>query len=125
MPNQKSNAGNEGDVMKHSPLHKVVEHLSNDKAEFWYVETHTGYPYYFLPARGSWQAGIGHLVQPTARPELLTDFANVAYHEKQNVHVRFPVKPAYLGSAAQVFHILKNKQKRVRMAFFELDADPR
>ncbi len=63
MPNQKLNAGNEGDVMKHPPLQKVVEQHSNRKDEFWYVETHAGYPYYFLPSPGSWEAGIGHLVQ--------------------------------------------------------------
>ena len=49
---------------------------------------------------------------------------NVAYHDKQDVHVRFPDKRTYLGSAAQIFHILKDKQKRVRMTLFELDADP-
>lgn len=62
MPNQKSNAGNEGDVMKHSPLHKVVENRSISKDEFWYVETHAGYAYYYPPVQGSWQAGIEHLM---------------------------------------------------------------
>lgn len=113
--------------MKHAPLHKVVEHHSNGKDEFWYVETHTGYPYYYPPAQGSWQAGIEHVVQRTnqqpAPPSLLTDFANVAYHDKQDVHVRFPDKRTYLGSAAQIFHILKDKQKRVRMTLFELNAE--
>lgn len=121
MPNQKSNAGNEGDVMKHPPLQKVAEQHSNANDEFWYVETHAAYPYYFLPSQG---AGIGHLVQNQPDLKLLTDFANVAYHDIQNVHVRFPDKRTYLGSAAQVFHLLKRKQKRVRMTLFELDASP-
>ena len=54
MPNQKLNASNVGDVIKHPPLQKVVEHHSYEKDAFWYVETHTGYPYYFLPDQGSW-----------------------------------------------------------------------
>lgn len=137
MPNQKANAGNEGDVMKHSPLHKVVEHHSNGKDDFWYVETHTGYPYYSLmgdppmtgkppsPKPGTWAAGIRDLDQHRANaPNLLTVFANVAYHDKQNVHVRFPDKRTYLGSAGQVFHLLKEKHKRVRMTLFELETDP-
>lgn len=137
MSNQKSNAGNEGDVMKHPPLHKMVEHHSDSKDEFWYVETHTGYPYYFLmddppmtgnpprPKPGKWAAGIWDLDQNRANaPNLLTDFANVAHHDKQNVHVRFPNKRTYLGSAAQVFHLLKEKNKRVRMTLIELETDP-
>ena len=66
MPNQKKNAANEGDVMKHAPLHDVVKHHCNNKVDFWYVETHAGYPYYFLPSTGLWTGGIGHLHQNQA-----------------------------------------------------------
>ena len=125
MPDQKSNAGNEGDVMKHPPLHKVVEQHSKGKDEFWYVETHAGYPYYFLPARGSWEQGIRHVAgnQVTA-PALLTDYAALAYHDAQAVLEGFPDKRTYLGSAAQVFQFLKAKTKRIRMTLFEREAAP-
>jgi hypothetical protein len=125
---QAKNAGNEGDVMKHAPLQEVVDRLSKEKEEkkeeFWYVETHTGCPYYFLPEKGKWQNGIGHLMENLNHaPQILKDFADIAYHDKHNALVRFPYNRTYLGSAAQVFHILKDKEIQVRMTLFELDPE--
>jgi len=128
VPDQKTNAGNEGDVMKHPTLQKVTDHLSDSKSEFWYVETHAAYPYYFLPLKGAWTGGIGHLASTLkddqAIPRPLRDYVAIAYHDKLGVTEGFPDKRTYLGSAPQVFHILKDKKKRIRMTLFEMAAEP-
>jgi len=125
VPDQQKNAGNDGDVMKHAPLQRVVLQRSKDKEEFWYLETHAGYPWYHLPPGGSWKDGIGHLNAHQAfAPQLLKDYLTVAFHDKQSVPDRFPDKRTYLGSAAQVFHLLREEKKRIRMTLFELDTFP-
>jgi hypothetical protein len=118
VPDQQKNAGNEGDVMKHAPLRKVLGKLSEGKGEFWYVETHAGYPCYFLPPRGSKHLDKG--VNDPLSPQLLKHYLKLAYY-KQKTHDGFPAKRTYLGSAAQVFHLLRAKEKRIWMTLFEMN----
>lgn len=128
MSDQKTKAGNQGDVVKHACLQEWVKNdpKYESKGEFWYVETHTAYPCYFLPVKGSWEHGVGRLVQnvgaPTPQP--LVDYADVAYLDMPSAGGRFPAKRTYLGSSAQVFHLLKQNENRVRMTLFELHLDP-
>jgi hypothetical protein len=127
VPDQKKNAGNEGDVMKHAPLQEVVRQLKAKDKTFWYVETHAGHPYYFLPEKGDWKSGIGHLdklLTTGSPPQPLKDYHQVAYQDKQCVHASFPDKRTFLGSAAQVFQLLRDDKRRIRMTLFEKEAEP-
>ena len=129
MPDQGENTGNEGDVVKHASLQKVVSILSgNNSPTFWYVETHSAYPYYNdlnLSVKAQWRNGIGDLnVKQSAAPPLLQGYLDAAYHDKQKLHDRFPDKQTYLGSTAQIFHLLKKAGKRVLMTLFEIESEP-
>jgi len=55
--------GNEGDVIKHPVLAKVVESLAEsvEKKPFVYAESHTGRPFYVLQKGGEWERGVGKL----------------------------------------------------------------
>lgn len=89
------------------------------------METHAGYPSYEITPRGSWKRGIGDLLtDPGSAPKLLRDWVAVAYSDKQNVPEHFPSKRIYLGSAAQVYHLLREKGKHIRMTLFEMGTEP-
>jgi hypothetical protein len=127
VPNpQEKNVGNEGDVMKHAPLQEIVRRICKEKDGFWYVETHASSPFYFLPPKGSWQRGMGQLNawQQVPARRLPKRYRLLAYHDKQKVPDRFPDDRVYLGSTAQVFHLLRRNKKRVRMTCFETDPEP-
>ncbi len=48
------------------------------------------------------------------------DYLELAFCE-QKTHDGFPAKRTYLGSAAQVFHLLKADKKHIRMTLFEMN----
>lgn len=109
MADQSKNAGNDGDIVKHYALQKIVDIKCNDdKKEFWYIDTHTSLPV--------------HKVD-TDRPIFKKNFIT---KPKSNVFSQLPadpIPPTYLGSSAQVFQILKSKGVRIRMTLFELYID--
>jgi 23S rRNA (adenine2030-N6)-methyltransferase len=66
-------AGNFADVLKHSVLALVIEHLLLKPAPFRVIDTHAGAGHYDLAGpeaekTGEWRQGIGRLIGPDAAP---------------------------------------------------------
>jgi 23S rRNA (adenine2030-N6)-methyltransferase len=66
-------AGNFADVLKHTVLALVIEHLKRKEAAFRVIDTHAGAGSYALASSeasktGEWQGGIGRLLGPGAKP---------------------------------------------------------
>lgn len=57
--------GNEGDLVKHAVLARLVDDLLTDNPtdDFFCVETHPGRAEYRLPEKGRWEYGIGKFSQ--------------------------------------------------------------
>jgi 23S rRNA (adenine2030-N6)-methyltransferase len=66
-------AGNFADVLKHTTLARVIEHLKKKAAPFRFVDTHAGSGRYTLGSPQAlktreWASGIGRLLGPDAAP---------------------------------------------------------
>lgn len=126
MKSQDGNAGNQGDLIKHVALGSIIDRIAdNAGTEFWYVETHTASPFYFLnDEKGKWQTGVGSAANDHTAPRIVKDYVSTAFHDLSNLPASFPDKRVFLGSSAQAFHRLKSRGKQVRMTLFELRSAP-
>ena len=120
----RSNAGNEGDVLKHAILAALVQDLlptSGDRV-FRYAEAHAGRGRSLLLAGGAWERGIGRLGTtaswPASRP-LAPYRENCLFGKSDGAAT---TGDSYLGSAALVLRLLERHGVAYQLYLFETDA---
>src|SRR5207245_1094751 len=105
------NIGNEGDVVKHAPLARVVDHLASpgsaSEGPFKYVECHAGRPEYVLAENGGWKDGVGKFSKKTNR----TQSPALQVYNEVCICDGLSVGSIYPGSAGLVFRILLRKNR--------------
>lgn len=74
-------AGNHADVLKHSILQAVLDHLGQKDNAYWYIDTHAGAGLYDLTGqwaqkRGEFQEGIGRVWTAPNPPELIARYVS-------------------------------------------------
>jgi 23S rRNA A2030 N6-methylase RlmJ len=109
--NHSKNIGNEGDVVKHALLARVVDHLastgSDSEGPFIYVECHAGRPEYVLAENGSWKKGVVEFSKNRERAQIpaLQVYSEVCIGDGLSVGSIYP------GSAGLVFRILLKRNR--------------
>ncbi|WP_428355510.1 23S rRNA (adenine(2030)-N(6))-methyltransferase RlmJ [Methyloprofundus sp.] len=131
-------AGNFADVLKHSVLIHILEHLKKKQKPFCYVDTHAGAGSYSLTSEQAektqeYQQGIAKLWQESNLPPALTAYVNVVKaFNVQNELTRYPGSPMIArhlmrqqdrlflyelhNSEIEILRIAVNKDKRVQIA---------
>ena len=117
--------GNEGDVVKHAVLCRVVaELLVENKEPFVYCESHAGRASYVLPTEGRWQDGIKKLSDVFFGSRQISDqlHQELRFYKRllfQNPLVR---GSTYYGSVGIVFKILYGAGRRFAFRLWDKDS---
>ncbi|MEW6140372.1 MAG: hypothetical protein AB1733_19300 [Thermodesulfobacteriota bacterium] len=123
--------GNEGDVVKHAVLCRLVEALLDQSptGQFVYAESHTGRAVYVLPERGRWVHGIKpfsenllDLEALDARPCLSQKRTNLNAYRRACFPKKARTGNKYYGSSGMVRHMLR--EARVPFQFRLWDSNP-
>lgn len=110
-------AGNFADVLKHTILIQILEHLGNKDKPFCCIDTHAGPGRYELDGdyaqkNQEYQNGIGKLWQRDDMPECVAEYLNLVKRFNQpDKLTRYP------GSPLLIKQLLRNKD---RLCLFEL-----
>lgn len=110
-------AGNFADVLKHSVLIHILEHLKNKQKPFCYVDTHAGAGLYSLTSEHAEKTqefvqGIGALWQANSLPALIEAYVNVIKDFNPQGGLDY-----YPGSPLIAKHLLR---KQDRLFLYEL-----
>ncbi len=127
-------AGNEGDVVKHAVLARLVDRLSaRPRTEpFFYAESHCGRAMYPLRSGGEWERGIKVFAQSA-----ILEGARQSWTDKHSSTPALPaLRPyaelfpepatagiAYPGSSMVVFRILTGKAGPFRFQLWDMDEE--
>lgn len=110
-------AGNFADVLKHSVLIHILEHLKKKQKPFCYVDTHAGAGSYVLKSKQSektqeYQQGIAKLWQEANLPPILANYVNVVKAFNMDT-----ILSRYPGSPMIARHLLRQQD---RLFLYEL-----
>ena len=123
-------AGNQGDVVKHVLLARVLELLCPVPGLFIYAETHAGRSRYSLRPSGEWQRGVGRLLSKSradkdpaeaSRGDLRVEEQELrAFTRLQSGHVVGAAKE-YLGSSRIARDLLRERGQDYLMELWDVD----
>ena len=116
------NIGNEGDVVKHALLARVIDHLastgSTSEGPFIYVECHAGRPEYVLTETGSWKKDVAGKFSKNSdrtQSQVLQVYNEVCIGDGLSTGSIYP------GSAGLVFRILLRRKGAFRFILYETE----
>jgi 23S rRNA A2030 N6-methylase RlmJ len=113
------NIGNEGDLVKHAVLTRVVNYLASERSDspFIYVETHTGRPEYILPENGKWKSGAGEFSKKSERAIR----PSVRFYKEVCIENILSPGSIYPGSTVIVLRILEKNYRPFQFKLYEID----
>ncbi len=117
--------GNEGDVVKHAVLCRVVAEILKESEEpFLYCETHAGRASYVLPNKGRWLEGIKKLSDVFVESSQITDelHQNLAFYQRLSFPSPLAPGSTYYGSSGMVFKMLYDAGRRFSFRLWDKDS---
>ncbi|MFH0821794.1 MAG: hypothetical protein V2B18_03520 [Pseudomonadota bacterium] len=126
--------GNEGDVVKHAILARLISGiLENRRPEsFDYAETHSGRAEYRLPSEGRWRYGIGKLSEKLIGEAAVGSGSGAAPYDNKlegldpYIETCFAesIRPGslYPGSSGIVFKLMRKAAQRFTFRLLDVDA---
>ena len=129
-------AGNHADILKHSVLMQVLQHVTQKDKPLWYIDTHAGAGMYALDKgyatqNTEYETGIARLWNHTDMPIALADY--VALLKKLNPNdrlKRYPGSPTFAQAVLRhddrlrLFELHPNDCKLLRQSFKEAGYSP-
>jgi len=117
--------GNEGDVVKHAVLCRVVaEMLGESEEPFVYCESHAGRPSYVLPEKGRWLDGIKKLSDVFVESGQISDqlHQELSFYKRLLFQNPLVQGSTYYGSAGIVFKMLYDAGRRFAFRLWDKDS---
>ncbi|MFT4509678.1 23S rRNA (adenine(2030)-N(6))-methyltransferase RlmJ [Caballeronia sp. 15711] len=110
-------AGNHADVLKHSVVVQLLQHLAQKDKGFWYIDTHAGAGVYsltdgFATKTGEFETGIAKIWTKRDLPGLLKDYVKEVKALNTDGKLQF-----YPGSPYLAWRVMREQD---RMRLFEL-----
>jgi 23S rRNA (adenine2030-N6)-methyltransferase len=117
-------AGNHADVLKHTVLLALLDHLALKDKAFWVVDTHAGAGFYrldhtFAQKTGEWREGVGRIFDAQDAPPAVADYlALVRAANGTEVAARATGAPSVYPGSPWIMRLRLRPDDRLRV--FEL-----